>query len=218
MGKMDLTKLRQKYVEDGIIKAELNEFFSKVLEEDCYSGMTLNRNENPIKIVVKTSKSSESIAENRNKVNQLKALISKRLQEPKDNISLLFDLVRNPGLCPATQCQYIKSKMADKIGYRSAVKGAIRNIKRAGSPGCMIVISGKLKGQRARSVKIIDGKMIHSGEARRKFVKSSMTSLQTKPGLIGIKVFIMLPTDPEGKNGPREELPDKITVLDGEEV
>lgn len=33
-----------------------------------------------------------------------------------------------------------------------------------GAKGCEVVVSGKLRGQRAKSMKFVDGLMIHSGE------------------------------------------------------
>lgn len=41
----------------------------------------------------------------------------------------------------------------------------------------------------------------------------------TRPltGVLGIKVKIMLPHDPQGKNGPKIPLPDVITILEPKE-
>jgi len=33
-------------------------------------------------------------------------------------------------------------------------------------------------------------------------------------GVLGIKVKIMLPWDPSGKNGPKRPLPDHVSILD----
>eukprot|EP00961_Rhodomonas_salina_P023183 311416-Rhodomonas_salina.1 len=34
-----------------------------------------------------------------------------------------------------------------------------------------------------------------------------------KQGVLGIRLKIMLPHDPEGKNGPKTPLPDTVTIL-----
>uniref|UniRef100_A0A1B0EXX8 40S ribosomal protein S3 n=1 Tax=Phlebotomus papatasi TaxID=29031 RepID=A0A1B0EXX8_PHLPP len=65
----------------------------------------------------------------------------------------------------------------------------------SGAKGCEVVVSGKLRGQRAKSMKFVDGLMIHSG-------------------VLGIKVKIMLPWDANGKMGPKKPLPDNVSVVE----
>merc|ERR1719369_1375247 len=76
------------------------------------------------------------------------------------------------------------------------------------------VVSGKLRGQRAKSMKFTDGLMIHSGEPRRHYVDTAVRHVHLRQGVLGIKVKIMLPWDPSGKNGPRTPLPDHINNVD----
>lgn len=45
-----------------------------------------------------------------------------------------------------------------------ACYGVLRFIMESGAKGCEVVVSGKLRGQRAKSMKFVDGLMIHSGE------------------------------------------------------
>lgn len=40
----------------------------------------------------------------------------------------------------------------------------------AGAKGCEVVVSGKLRGQRAKAMKFVDGLMIHSGDPSRKYI------------------------------------------------
>ena len=37
------------------------------------------------------------------------------------------------------------------------------------------------------------------------------------PGVLGIKVKIMLPWDPNNKNGPKRPLPDNVSILEPKE-
>ena len=36
-------------------------------------------------------------------------------------------------------------------------------------------------------------------------------------GVLGVRLKIMLPHDPEGKNGPKKPLPDTVTIMDPKE-
>merc|ERR1712008_58495 len=61
----------------------------------------------------------------------------------------------------------------------------------SGAKGCEVVVSGKLRGQRAKSMKFTDGLMIHSGEPRRHYVDTAVRHVHLRQGVLGIKVKIM---------------------------
>ena len=84
----------------------------------------------------------------------------------------------------------------------------------SGAKGCEVIVSGKLRGQRAKSMKFVDGLMIHSGDPMNEYVDQAVRHVLLKQGVLGIKVKIMLPWDPNGKLGPKRPLPDNVTILD----
>merc|ERR1712170_211716 len=83
--------------------------------------------------------------------------------------------------------------------------------------GCEVVVSGKLRGQRAKSMKFVDGLMIHSGEPCNDYVNYAVRHVLLRRGVLGIKVKIMLPWDPSGKIGPKNPLPDHISIVEPKE-
>lgn len=204
--------IREKFVRMGVLRAELNEFFFKTLRNSGYCGMVLKTFESPIKIYIKVADTNKAIGEERILLRQMRSLIAKRLNEDVESVDIIVEKVRHPGLSPEVIAENIRVKLAERVPYRRAVSSAVRTIREAGSPGCMIVISGKLKGQRARSDKTIDGVILHSGNIQKDYVKEAETSVLLKQGVIGIKVSIMLPHDPEGIKGPVNDLIDRITI------
>jgi small subunit ribosomal protein S3e len=70
----------------------------------------------------------------------------------------------------------------------------------SGAKGCEIIISGKLRGQRAKAMKFVDGLMIHSGDPMNHYVQRAVKHVELRQGVLGIKVKIMLNWDPSGKN------------------
>lgn len=78
----------------------------------------------------------------------------------------------------------------------------------------VIRLSGKLRAQRAKSMKFVDGYMLKSGNASRDYVDYAVRHLKMKQGVLGIKVKIMLPHDPTGKAGCPTPYSDVIEVLD----
>ena len=83
--------------------------------------------------------------------------------------------------------------------------------------GCEVVVSGKLRGQRAKAMKFVDGLMIHSGNPAEEYVDTAVRHVLLRQGVLGIKVKIMLPHDPSGKTGPKTPLPDHVTIVEPKE-
>merc|ERR1739838_764663 len=87
----------------------------------------------------------------------------------------------------------------------------------SGAQGCEVVVSGKLRGQRAKAMKFVDGLMIHSGFPVREYVDTAVRHVLPRQGVLGIKVKIMLPYDPSGKTGPKTPLPDHVSIVEPKE-
>merc|ERR1711957_1022310 len=81
----------------------------------------------------------------------------------------------------------------------------------------MGIVSGKLRGQRAKAMKFCDGYMIKTGHAGQVYTDSAVRHVLLRQGVIGIKVSIMLPFDPEGKQGPSLPLDDAVTIHEPKE-
>merc|ERR1711872_123956 len=125
--------------------------------------------------------------------------------------------VATRGLCAIAQAESLRYKLIGGLAVRRACYGVLRFIMESGAKGCEVVVSGKLRGQRAKSMKFTDGLMIHSGEPRRHYVDDAVRHVHLRQGVLGIKVKIMLPWDPTGKNGPRVPLPDHISIVEPKE-
>merc|ERR1712006_43037 len=83
--------------------------------------------------------------------------------------------------------------------------------------GCEVIVSGKLRAQRAKSMKFADGHMIKAGNPCREFIDSAVRHVLLRQGVLGIKVNIMLPFDAAGKMGPKKPMPDKVDVFEQKE-
>ena len=71
--------------------------------------------------------------------------------------------------------------------YNRACYGVLRFIMESGAKGCEVVVSGKLRGQRAKSMKFTDGLMIHSGEPYNDYVDTAVRHVLLRQG----KVFFL---------------------------
>lgn len=76
------------------------------------------------------------------------------------------------------------------------------------------MISGKLRGQRAKGVIFRDGYMIKSGQATKDYVDKAVRGVLLRQGVLGIVLTIMLPPDQPRTGTHANPMPDVVKVLD----
>ena len=72
-----------------------------------------------------------------------------------------------------------------------ACYGVLRFIMESGAKGCEVIVSGKLRAQRAKAMKFKDGYMIASGQPVHDFIDSAVRHVLLRQGVLGIKVNTM---------------------------
>ncbi|OEH79579.1 40s ribosomal protein [Cyclospora cayetanensis] len=209
----DISKKR-KFVNDGVFQAELNEFLSRTLAEDGYSGVEVRVTPIRTEIIIRATRTREVLGEKGRRIRELTSLVQKRFGFPPDSVELFAERVENRGLCAMAQAESLRYKLLKGLAVRRACYGVLRHIMESGAKGCEVVVSGKLRAQRAKSMKFRDGYIISTGEPRQRFVNQAIRSVQLRQGVLGVRVSIMLPFDPEGKQGPSTPLPDTIIVTE----
>ena len=108
---------------------------------------------------------------------------------------------------PALNAQIMAEKLANALErgwhFRRAGHSTVRRIMEAGAKGCLVVIAGKLTGQRHRTEKFKAGHIKYCGEPRNLWMDLGFASAKLKPGIIGVTVEIM---------DPRAKLPDEVEI------
>jgi len=208
---------RRKFVADGVFYAELNEFFQRELAEEGYSGVEIRVTPTVTDIIVRATHTQEVLGEQGRRICELTSLIQKRFKFPENSVSLFAQKVQNRGLSAVAQCESLRYKLLNGLAVRRACYGVLRFIMESGAKGCEVVVSGKLRAARAKSMKFTDGFMIHSGQPAKDFIDSATRHVLLRQGVLGIKVKIMRGSDPEGKAGPQKSLPDAVTIIEPKE-
>merc|ERR1712033_152401 len=211
-----ITKTR-KFVQDGLFNAELNELFWRELAEDGYSGVEVRQTPQRTEIIILATRTQSVLGEKGRRIRELTAMVQKRFKFADGACELYAEKVANRGLCATAQCESLRYKLLGGLAVRRACYGVLRFIMESGAKGCEVVVSGKLRGQRAKAMKFVDGLMIHSGDPRRHYVNRAVCHVPLRQGVLGIQVKIMLPHDPSGKCGPRVALPDHVSIQDPKE-
>ncbi|XP_077975972.1 small ribosomal subunit protein uS3-like [Styela clava] len=205
---------KRKFVRDGLFKAELNQLLWKELAEDGYSGVEVRVTPSRTEIIIMATRTQNVLGEKGRRIRELTAMVQKRFNFPDGTVELYAEKVANRGLCATAQCESLRYKLLGGLAVRRACYGVLRFIMESGAKGCEVVVSGKLRGQRAKAMKFVDGLMIHSGNPVREYVDTAVRHVLLRQGVLGIKVKIMLPWDPNGKIGPKKPLPDNVSIVE----
>merc|ERR1712127_475348 len=115
------------------------------------------------------------------------------------------------------QAESLRYKLLGGLAARRACYGVLRFVMENGAKGVEVIISGKLRAQRAKAMKFKDGYLISTGDPKNHYIDSAVRHVSMRQGMLGIKVKIMLAHDPEGKMGPKIPLPDNIVVHEPKE-
>jgi small subunit ribosomal protein S3e len=158
---------KKKFVADGVFQAELNEFLTRCLGKEGYAGIEVRATSMSTEIRVKATKTKEILEKSARKVRELKSLIEKRYNFNDENNKV--DLAIKPipydkNLCAAAQAENLKYKLLEGTPVRLAANNILGSVmRRGGAKGCEITISGKIRGQRAKTQKYLQGYIISTG-------------------------------------------------------
>ncbi|MEW5314153.1 MAG: hypothetical protein WDW38_005670 [Sanguina aurantia] len=190
---------KRKFIADGVFYAELNELLTRELSEDGYSGV------------------ENVLGEKGRRIRELTSVVQKRFKFPVDSVELYAEKVNDRGLCSIAQAESLKYKLLGGLAVRRACYGVLRFVMESGAKGCEVIVSGKLRAQRAKSMKFKDGYMVSSGDPVRQYLDSATRHVMLRQGVLGIKVKIMKECDPTGKRGPKNPLPDIVKIIEPKE-
>ncbi len=183
--------IEKKFVQEGFVKASMNEYFGKQLSKAGYGGMEINRTPMGTHITVYAEKPGMVIGK-----------AGKVIRKLTRDVDRLFD-VDNPQIDaqevkkPELNAQMMASRLASSIErgwyFRKAGHNTLRAIMNSGALGCEIVISGKLTGSRSRVEKLVDGYIKHAGKPVDDIVDEGFATAVKKLGTLGCKVRIIPP-------------------------
>ena len=208
---------KRKFVADGLFYAELNELLTRELAEDGYAGVEVRVTPLRTEVIIRATRTQNVLGEKGQRIRELTSVVQKRFHFQDGAVELYAERVANRGLCSQAQAESLKYKLLGGLAVRRACYGVVRFVMESGAKGVEVVVSGKLRAQRAKAMKFQDGYMIAAGNPTRNFIDSAVRHVLLRQGVLGLKVNIMLPHDPSGKMGSAIPMPDKVDVLEPKE-
>lgn len=87
-------------------------------------------------------------------------------------------------------------------------------MRKGGAKGCEVIISGKVKGQRAKTQKYKSGYMVSTGQPKLEFIDEAVRHVELRQGVLGIKVKIMPDSEKPAVGKYKKIMPDYVKIFD----
>jgi len=211
MSNTNMSKKR-KFVADGVFYAELTELLSAELGEGGFSGVEVRNTPMRTEVIIRATRPQDVLGEKGRRIRELTRVVQKRFGFEENTVELYAERVAVRGLCATAQAESLRYKLLGGLAVRRAAYGVVKFVMESGAKGCEVIVSGKLRAQRAKGMKFREGYMIKTGQAAIDYVDSATRHVLMRQGVLGVKVSIMLDHDPEGKIGPKKPLSDIVTI------
>jgi small subunit ribosomal protein S3 len=179
------------FIEDSIKKAEIDEFLRNEFERAGYGGVSITKTPLGTHLVVYTMRPGLIIGRGGETIRELATVLEEKFQLPSPQISVAE--IEIPELNAHVVASRIASALKRGVHYRRAGFWGLNQIMDGGALGAEVIISGKLRTDRARYEKFRTGYLPKSGEPPRKYMRTAELHVQLKPGILGVKVRIIPP-------------------------
>jgi len=190
-------------IKNNFRNMELNEFLATSLKDAGYGGVEVQKTPVGARITVFVTRPGLVIGRKGTGIKDLMAKIEQKFGLQNPQISVLE--VTNPELNPHIMCNRIAQLIERGTAFRRAAMWSLNTIMNSGALGVEVVISGKLRTERAHFEKHTVGIVPKSGDIASQIVTTGVTHVLTKMGLMGIQLRIAsraaLPQEFELKNG-----------------
>ena len=195
------------FIEDGLQRSQIDEFFADELGRAGYGGMDVAKTPMGTQIVLKAEKPGMVIGKGGKNIRKVTTALEERfdLDDPQIDVQEVDE--------PDLNARIVADRLANALErgwyFRKAGHTTIDRIMEAGALGAEIVLSGKVTGARSRVEKFNRGYIKHNGEPAQEIVDEGQGVAVMKLGTIGVTVKII---------PPGAELPDDFEIHEDVDV
>jgi len=197
----------QAFIEDGLQRTQIDEFFEEELGRAGYGGMDVAKTPMGTQIVLKAEKPGMVIGKGGKNIRKITTELEDRfdMDDPQIDVQEVDE--------PDLNARVVADKLANALErgwyFRRAGHTTIDRIMDAGALGAEIVLSGKVTGARSRVEKFNRGYIKHNGEPAADVVDEGQGVAVMQLGTIGVTVKII---------PPEAELPDDFEIAEDAEA
>lgn len=191
------------FVTEAVKKTEIDEFLRNEFERAGYGGVDIAKTPLGTHIVVYAMRPGLIIGRGGETIKELATLLEQKFQLPNPQISVAE--IEVPEFNAYVIASRVTSALKRGVHFRRAGFWALQQVMEAGALGAEIIISGKLRTERARYEKFRAGYLPKSGEPALRYLHKAELDVQLKPGIFGVKVRIM---------PPDAKFPDQVQIIE----
>jgi small subunit ribosomal protein S3 len=195
--------VQNRFIEDGVRKARVEQFLVHELKRAGYGGMDLVRTPLGTQVTIFAEKPGIVIGKGGKVVRQLTVDLNAKFGVESPQLEV--QQVNNPNFNAQIMAERLANSLERGWYFRKAGQSVIRRVMESGALGCEVVLSGKLTGSRSRVQKFTEGYIKHCGEPSETIVEKGFATAVKKLGVIGVQVKII---------PPGSQLPDHFEVLE----
>jgi small subunit ribosomal protein S3 len=189
------------FITESIKRTEIDEFLQQKLERAGYGGVTIAKTPLGTHIVIYAMRPGLVIGRGGETIRELAALLEEKFKVANPQISV--SEIEIPEFNAHVVASRVAASLQKGVHFRRAGFWALNQVMEAGALGAEIIISGKLRTERARYEKFKAGYLAKCGEPALRNIRKAEAHVQLKPGMFGIKVRIM---------PPDAQFPDRIKI------
>ncbi|AEC51293.1 30S ribosomal protein S3P [Pyrococcus sp. NA2] len=191
------------FIREAVREMLIDEFLEKELRRAGYGGLDIKKTPLGTKVIIFAANPGYVIGRGGRRIRELTRILEKQfgLENPQIDVQE----IKNPYLNAKVQAVRIAQALERGIHFRRAAYAAMRAIMNNGARGVEIRLSGKLTGERAKSIRFYQGYLAKVGNPAETLVSKGYAQALLKLGVIGVKVAIM---------PPDARLPDEIEIIE----
>jgi len=180
----------REFVEEGIRKADIKEFLRDSLQKAKFGGVDIRRTALRTRMIIYAERPGLIIGRRGRNIKDLTDALQERYGF--ENLQIEVEEISIPELNPHIMASRIAAMLKAGRPFRRSAFINLDKIMEAGAQGVEIIISGKIRGERAKSVRFAKGTITKCGEPAKQ-VLQGLAVADLKQGMMGIKVKIMPP-------------------------
>ena len=193
----------KRFITESIKRTEIDEFLQKKLERAGYGGVNLSKTPLGTHVVVYAMRPGLVIGRGGETIKELATVLEEKFKISNPQISV--SEIEIPELNAYVVASRVAGALQRGVHFRRAGFWSLNQVMEAGALGAEIVISGKLRTERARYEKFKAGYLVKCGDPSIKYMQRAEVHVQLKPGIFGVRVKIM---------PPDAVFPDKIKIVE----
>ncbi len=184
-------RIKKYFITHNMLKAKIDEFLAHYFYTAGYAGVELFKTPTGHRVVIYAEYPGKIIGRGGSMVKKLTRVLQVHFGLENPNITATG--VPDPDLNARVIAFRIVRALEKEIPYRRVALAMLRRIMEAGAIGAEIVISGKLRSERAKYEKLKAGRIYKAGEHVEYIVDRATARALLKRGVYGVEVMIVKP-------------------------